>query len=233
MIEVIPAHRRFSEDLGWLKTHWLFSFSHYYDPENLSFGALRVFNDDVVAPGSGFPDHPHANFEIVTIVLKGAIAHTDSMGNKAEVRAGEIQRMTAGRGVVHSEWNRGKEPVHLYQLWFLPVGESLKPGYAQTKALPAKPGGQLTLLVSGLGKKAPLEMNASADIYAGFLKKGVRLAFPLGADKGLFVYLGDGSLAIGDQRLSSGDQARVRGEPEVTLESKGESHALFIHTKLF
>ena len=120
MIKVIPAKERFSDDLGWLKTHWLFSFSNYYDSDNLQFGALRVFNDDVVMPGGGFPNHSHANFEIVTIVLEGEISHEDSMGNKTVVHVGEVQRMSAGSGVVHSEINKGEIPVHLYQLWFVP-----------------------------------------------------------------------------------------------------------------
>ncbi|OQW95695.1 MAG: hypothetical protein BWK77_07025 [Verrucomicrobia bacterium A1] len=117
MTQVIRAAQRHFSDFGWLKTFWLFSFSDYYDPENVQFGTLRVFNDDVVAPGTGFPAHPHQEMEIITVVLEGEMTHEDSMGNQAVIRAGDVQRMSAGTGLTHSEFNLADKPVHFYQVW--------------------------------------------------------------------------------------------------------------------
>lgn len=129
MIKIIPKGKRHFSDFGWLKTYWLFSFSDYFDPDNTRFGALRVFNDDIVAPGTGFPTHPHREMEIITIVLEGEITHKDSMGNKMVIRAGDVQRMSAGTGIIHSEFNLGDEPVHFYQIWIYPDEAELQPGY--------------------------------------------------------------------------------------------------------
>ena len=117
MIHVIRADDRHFTDFGWLKTYWLFSFSEYYDPVNIQFGALRVFNDDVVAPHTGFGTHPHQEMEIITIVLDGEVTHEDSLGTKAVIRAGDVQRMSAGTGIRHSEFNLGEVPAHFYQIW--------------------------------------------------------------------------------------------------------------------
>ena len=131
MIEIIKADRRHFSDFGWLKTYWLFSFSGYFDPQNIQFGALRVFNDDVVDPGTGFPTHPHEEMEIVTIVLEGEMTHADSMGNKAKIEAGDVQRMSAGAGLAHSEFNLAEKPVHFYQIWMFPDKAGLTPSYDQ------------------------------------------------------------------------------------------------------
>ena len=120
MIEVTKANERHLSNFGWLKTYWLFSFSSYFDPHNIQFGALRVFNDDVVEPGTGFPTHPHEEMEIITIVINGEMTHEDSMGNKTIIRAGDVQRMSAGTGLTHSEFNLADEPVHFYQIWIYP-----------------------------------------------------------------------------------------------------------------
>jgi len=129
MIHVIRADERHFTDFGWLKTYWLFSFSEYYDPTNIQFGALRVFNDDVVAPHTGFGTHPHEEMEIITIVLDGEVTHEDSLGTKAVMRAGDVQRMSAGTGIQHSEFNLGEAPVHFYQFWLYPDICGLAPSY--------------------------------------------------------------------------------------------------------
>jgi redox-sensitive bicupin YhaK (pirin superfamily) len=131
MIHVVREHQRYFSDFGWLKTYWLFSFSRYYDPANIQFGALRVFNDDVVEPGTGFPTHPHEEMEIITIPLNGELTHEDSMGNKTVIRGGEVQRMSAGTGLTHSEFNLGNEPCHFYQIWIYPDVKGLEPTYDQ------------------------------------------------------------------------------------------------------
>src|SRR5210317_1860784 len=133
MIEIIKADERHFSDFGWLKTYWLFSFSNYFDPHNIQFGALRVFNDDVVEPGTGFPTHPHEEMEIVTVVLDGEITHEDSMGNKSVIRKGDVQRMSAGTGLTHSEFNLADKPVHFYQIWILPDQRGLSPSYDQKR----------------------------------------------------------------------------------------------------
>jgi len=120
MINIVHASQRHFSDFGWLKTYWLFSFSDYFDPENIQFGALRVFNDDIVAPGTGFPTHPHREMEIITVVLSGAVTHADSMGNKAVIKAGDVQRMSAGTGLTHSEFNLENEPVHFFPSMDIP-----------------------------------------------------------------------------------------------------------------
>ncbi len=117
MIDIIKADQRHFSDFGWLQTYWLFSFSSYFDPQNIRFGSLRVFNDDVVNPGTGFPTHPHEEMEIITIVLEGEMTHQDSMGNKTVIKAGDVQRMSAGTGLTHSEYNLAEKPVHFYQIW--------------------------------------------------------------------------------------------------------------------
>jgi quercetin 2,3-dioxygenase len=131
MIERIAAAHRHFRDFGWLKTHWLFSFDDYNDPENINFSSLRVFNDDIIAPHSGFPLHGHKEMEIITVMLSGELTHEDSLGNRATIRAGDIQRMTAGRGIRHSEFNHGDIPVHLYQLWIEPRERGLRPSFQE------------------------------------------------------------------------------------------------------
>ena len=126
MIKTIRADERHFSDYGWLKTYWLFSFDTYHDPANLNHGALRVFNDDVVKPGTGFPTHSHREMEIITTVLSGEVTHEDSLGNRAVIRPGDVQRMTAGTGIAHSEYNRGSGPVHFYQIWIFPDERGLK-----------------------------------------------------------------------------------------------------------
>ena len=136
MLEIIKSGQRHFSDFGWLKTFWLFSFASYFDPKNLQFGPLRVFNDDVVEPGTGFPTHPHNEMEIITVVLEGEMTHEDSMGNKAVIKVGDVQRMSAGTGLTHSEFNLAETPVHFYQIWILPDTPGLKPSYDQRNFQP-------------------------------------------------------------------------------------------------
>ena len=131
LVNIVPSAKRHTQDQGWLRTSWLFSFDDYFDPDNMGFGELRVFNDDVVAPGKGFPAHRHSEMEIVTLVLDGALTHRDSAGNEGMLKADDAQAMSAGTGVLHSEMNQGKRPVHLYQMWFLPDRNEVRPSYAQ------------------------------------------------------------------------------------------------------
>lgn len=224
MKQKIPAAERHYKDYGSLKTYWLFSFSDYHDPSNMSFGTLRVFNDDVIMPGSGFPDHPHDTMEIVTIVLEGVLTHTDSMGNAATICAGEVQRMSAGEGIVHSEFNKHDGPVHLYQLWFLP-NQKTESGYEQ-KRIDAS-GAALTTLASSK-ESAGIMLRADATISELNLKAGESFSLSLTNGQGCFVYVTDGALSIDGENFAQGDQARIVGDEVLVFVSESTVKALIV-----
>ena len=165
MIDIINAAERHFSDFGWLKTYWLFSFSNYYDPQNIQFGALRVFNDDVVEPGTGFPTHPHEEMEIITIVLEGEMTHQDSMGNKAVIKAGDVQRMSAGTGLTHSEFNLADKPVHFYQIWIFPDKAGLNPTYDQNSYEASDWKNRLLPVASGQDIQGAVTFHTDATIY--------------------------------------------------------------------
>lgn len=148
MIEKRVSADRHFNDIGWLQTYWLFSFGDYHDPQNMGHGSLRVFNDDVVQPGQGFGEHPHAEMEIISMVLEGEMTHRDAMGNEVLVRADEVQRMTAGTGLRHSGWNHGRQPVHFLPIWIKPARSGLDPSYDQQSFTSAQWQNQLTMLAS-------------------------------------------------------------------------------------
>ena len=227
MIQIIHAEKRHFADHGWLKTHYLFSFADYYDSQNLQFGAIRVFNDDVVAGGAGFPPPQHAEMEIVTIVLDGEITHQDSTGTKETVKAGEVQAMTAGTGVVHSEYNLGGEPLHLYQIWIRPSKAGLAPSYGQVKFAPSDWKNKFLAVASGQGKKGAAKINADATIYRCALDKGKKLAHDSGGRRAL-IYLTDGALEINGAKLGQNGQARIEGEASVEITAEKNSHFILI-----
>ena len=190
MIKVIPAKDRHFNDFGWLKTYWLFSFDTYHDPQNMNFGSLRVFNDDVVDPQGGFPPHAHAEMEIITIVLSGAVAHSDSMGNKTVIRAGDVQRMTAGTGVRHSEFNFETEPLHLYQIWIMPDKRGLAPSYEQKTIRIADLKNQLRAVASiDPSHQDVVSLNTDATIYLSDMDKGHEHRFENAANRRLFFHV--------------------------------------------
>lgn len=209
MAQIIRAAQRHFSDLGWLKTFWLFSFSDYYDPENVQFGALRVFNDDVVEPGTGFPTHPHNEMEIVTIVLEGEMTHEDSMGNQAVIRSGDVQRMSAGTGLTHSEFNRAEKPVHFYQIWIPPNRRGLTPSYDQKTFPPDSFRNTLLPVASGQGLPNAVAFHADATIYRSRLDAGQGVDLKADASRRVFVYVADGKSDVNGQRLRRGDQARI------------------------
>ena len=178
MINIIPADRRHFSDFGWLQTYWLFSFADYYDPGNIQYGALRVFNDDIVQPGMGFPTHPHYEMEIITIVLDGEITHQDSMGNRAVISAGEVQRMSAGTGLTHSEFNLAQTPVHFYQIWLFPDMRGLKPSYSQKRYPPSAWKNTLFPVASGQGAGDVVTFHTNATIYRSQLDAGKAVSLP-------------------------------------------------------
>jgi hypothetical protein len=228
MIIKITAEKRHFNDFGWLKTYWLFSFSNYHDEKNMEFGSLRVFNDDIVMPNTGFPNHPHDKMEIVTIVLSGKLTHKDSMGNEETISSGEVQRMSAGEGVVHSEYNKHKEPVHLYQLWFYPNQTTIK-GYEQKKIVTGS--NKLTLLVSQNDKKGVL-LRSDATIWQLNLNAGEKSEHELDKNKGLFIYITNGIIFINGNEYKDGDQARITGREMILLSAKNKMSAILVEVDI-
>jgi quercetin 2,3-dioxygenase len=228
MIEIIRAHQRHFSDFKWLKTYWLFSFSSYFDPHNIQFGALRVFNDDVVAPGTGFPTHPHEEMEIITIVLDGVMTHQDSMGNKAVIKAGDVQRMSAGTGLTHSEFNLAETPVHFYQIWIFPDIPGLKPSYDQRTYQPSAWKNRLFPLASGQKIPDTVTFHTDGTIYRADLDAGNTLSFDKFQGRRLFLYLTRGSLDVNDQVLQEKDQARADIEIPLVLHARQDSELILI-----
>ncbi|HEY3296661.1 MAG TPA: pirin family protein [bacterium] len=227
MIQHIPATSRHYQDFGWLKTYWLFSFDTYHDPSNLRWGVLRVFNDDRVDAGQGFGMHPHREMEIVTVVHSGELSHEDSTGGKGVIRAGEVQHMSAGTGIIHSEFNHGKEPVSLYQIWVLPNERGVQPGYEQ-KMVGAPQPNSLLALASGEGVSGALTMHADATIYQGNLKEGRKLDYDTDPARRVFIYVTTGNLSVNTVSFLKGDQARVKSESKLTLEGVADTDFMLI-----
>ena len=228
MIKIIKADERHFSNFGWLRTYWLFSFSDYYDPENIQFGALRVFNDDVVEPGTGFPTHPHQEMEIVTIVLEGEITHRDSMGNKAIIQAGDVQRMSAGTGLTHSEFNLVDKPVHFYQIWIYPNVRELKPTYDQKHFSPSSWKNRLVPVASGQGLPDVVTFHTNATIYRADLDKGQQVEFKTEDSRRIFVYITEGDLSINNEDMRRGEQARIDLERKLILKASRDTRLILI-----
>lgn len=219
MIKVVRSEERYHADMGWLSTYWHFSFDTYYDPANTNWGALRVFNDDVVRPGQGFGMHPHRDMEIVTYVLEGELEHRDNQGNTGVIRPGEVQVMSAGAGIVHSEYNHSKDrPVHLLQLWILPRTKGLKPRWEQRPFRSADRSGVLLPVVSAGGIPGTLAIDQEATIYISALRSGQEVVHGNRGRKAYLFVIG-GSLTVNGTLLGPGDQARIADEPELTLKA--------------
>ena len=228
MIKIIKAKDRHFSDFGWLKTYWLFSFSDYYDPHNLQLGALRVFNDDVVEPGKGFPTHPHEEMEIVTVVLAGAMTHADSMGNKTSIKTGDVQRMSAGTGLTHSEYNLAAQPVHFYQIWILSDQPGLRPSYDQKTFAPQDWKNCLCPVASGQGLPGAVTLHTNATIYRGALDAGWEVRHNNAPGRRTFVYLASGALTIHGQTLAANDQARIDLDGPLVLTAQQATELILI-----
>jgi redox-sensitive bicupin YhaK (pirin superfamily) len=216
------ALRRGSErghfDHGWLKTWHTFSFADYQDPRHQQFRALRVMNEDWVAPGQGFGMHPHRDMEIVTCVLEGALKHVDSMGNGATLRPGEFQRMTAGTGILHSEFNPSEtESVHLYQIWLFPSAKGLKPSYEQKAFAAAERMGKFRVVASPTAREGSLLIHQDAAIHLATLEPGQALRQPIQPGRHAWLQVLRGDIRIGAAALAAGDGAAYSEEPEVSL----------------
>jgi redox-sensitive bicupin YhaK (pirin superfamily) len=220
MMRIRPAAERGHADHGWLKTSYSFSFNTYHDPAHMGFRSLRVINEDVVMPGQGFGMHGHRDMEIVTYVIRGALEHRDSLGNGGILRAGELQRMTAGTGIRHSEFNpSADEPVHLYQIWLFPERAGLVPSYEQKAFEPRGEAGALRLVASPDGQDGSLTIHQDAQVFLGSLEPGQVLVHALKPARHGWIQVVRGSLRLGGQVLDTSDGAAVSDEPSLRIEA--------------
>jgi len=227
MIRLRKAEDRGHADHGWLDTWHTFSFADYHDPEHMGFRALRVINDDVVAPGRGFGTHPHRDMEIVTYVLEGALAHKDSMGNASTIVPGEVQRMSAGTGVLHSEFNHSKtDRVHLLQIWLLPDRVGIEPSYEQTFFPDEEKLGRLRLVASPDGADGSVTIHQDARLYATLLEPGQEVAHDLAPGRHAWVHVARGRASLNGHALAAGDGAAVSAEERLVLRGEGRAEVL-------
>ena len=227
MIRVRKASERGHFDRGWLDTYHTFSFSRYYDPRHMGFRALRVINEDRVQPGRGFGTHGHEDMEIVTYVLSGALAHKDSLGTGSAVRPGELQRMTAGTGITHSEFNPSQtEPVHLYQIWLLPEREGLDPSYEQKAFSEEERHNRLRLVASPDGGDGSLTIRQDARLYLATLDEGHEVSKDIPSDRHAWLQVLRGSVSLNGQAISAGDGAAVSEESALAIRAESPSEVL-------
>jgi redox-sensitive bicupin YhaK (pirin superfamily) len=227
MITVRRAEDRGHADHGWLDTNHTFSFASYFDPRHMGFRSLRVINDDTVAPGRGFGTHGHRDMEIISYVLEGALEHRDSMGTGSVIRPGDVQRMSAGTGVHHSEFNASKtEPVHFLQIWILPDEEGIEPGYEEKTFGDDAKRNQLRLIASPDGRDGSVTIHADANVYATVLDPGREVSLDVGPDRHVWVHVARGYAVVNGERLGAGDGAAASGEGAITLVGEDEAEVL-------
>lgn len=227
MLKIRKSRERGHFDHGWLDTHHTFSFAGYRDPEHMGYRSLRVINEDTVAPGMGFGMHGHADMEIVTCVLRGALQHKDSLGNGSILVPGEMQRMTAGTGIEHSEFNPSeKEPVHLYQIWLRPATRGLTPSYEQKAFSPASRLNALCLVASPDAEGNSMRINQDAYVYLATLDKEIALSHPLKAGRGAWLQVLSGNLTADGKHLTTGDGAAVDEVRKLELKAIDRSEIL-------
>lgn len=221
MMQFRPAAERGQFDFGWLKTAHSFSFGDYRDPRHMGFRSLRVINEDHVAPGGGFPPHPHADMEIVTYIVDGALEHKDSLGTGAVIRPGEAQRMSAGTGIRHSEFNASTtEPVHLLQIWLLPGQRGIAPGYEQKTLAPVPEGtSRIDPVALPEGGEAAVKIHTDARIFRAVLAPGGTLTLPLAAGRHLWAQAVKGMASVAGQAMAAGDGLAVSGAERIELTS--------------
>lgn len=240
MLQFIPSESRFAADHGWLHSRFSFSFAEYQDPANTRFGMMRVFNDDIVQPGSGFGMHPHADMEIVTYVIDGKLEHKDSLGNKGVIESGEVQRMTAGSGIYHSEYNPSADtPVRLLQMWVYPKHKDLTPSWEQKRFTREEQRGKLLPVISGGGAEGALHIHQDASFYLTTLQAGETVRHTPDGNRRLllFVIKGTASAAVADtslegggltQPLKEGDALRLTNASELAVGTDAAAELLLV-----
>ena len=227
MIELIPSQTRGEANHGWLKAKHTFSFAEYHNPKRVRFGPLRVINEDRIAPGQGFGTHPHKDMEIVTYPITGAIEHKDSMGNGTVVAAGEVQRMTAGTGIQHSEFNHSKnDELHLLQIWMFPEQKDLEPGYEQKLFSSEEKLNQLRLIASRDGRDGSVTVHQRADLYASILEVGAEVDLEIADSNKVFVQVVQGDISVNGQKAAAGDGIQITDQDRLII--NGQSEAEFL-----
>lgn len=224
MIDTVKGESRGKTTTDWLDSFHSFSFAEYYDPENINFGPLRVLNHDYVAPSSGFPTHPHNNMEIITYVLKGTLTHSDSMGTKKTIVKNEVQMMTAGTGIYHSEYNySADEPVELLQIWIVPEKRNLNPTYSQKLIPEGAADNKLYKIVSHKDGDGLLKINQEAEVYLSRLTQTREIEHPVGKSRGVYIYLIEGEINVNDNTLKNGDAVKILLEESVKIRANEDS----------
>ncbi len=211
MINIRLGQERGSTELGWLESHHTFSFGNYYDPNHLNFASLRVINEDIIQPGQGFNTHSHQDMEIITYVLRGALEHQDSLGNGSTIRPGDIQRMTAGTGIQHSEYNASlSDPVHLLQIWIVPAKNGLEPGYEQNHFPSLEQFNQLHLVGSCQGQQGSVTIHQDVNLYASKLRENATVTHTLQKHRVAWLHITQGSIQLNrEYHLTAGDAAAI------------------------
>jgi len=227
MISLRPADERGHAQHGWLDSHHSFSFADYYDPAHMGFGPLRVINEDRVKPGQGFGTHGHRDMEIISYVLDGELAHRDSMGNGSTIVPGDVQRMSAGRGITHSEFNPSRErPVHFLQIWIEPDVRGIAPSYEQKNFDVAAKRGRLRLIASPDGQDGSVAIHRDARIYAGLFDGAESAEHPIARGRAEYVHVARGTVMVNGHALRAGDALRIIDEPSVTIGSGKDAEIL-------
>ncbi|HXA78007.1 MAG TPA: pirin family protein [Candidatus Acidoferrales bacterium] len=224
MIEIRPSEDRGHNKISWLESRFTFSFDQYYDPDHTQFRSLRVMNEDVVAPGGGFPTHPHRDMEILTWILEGTLEHRDNTGGSGVIRPGELQHMSAGRGVMHSEFNPSqKESVHLLQIWLLPERKGLDPSYEQLAFPDAELRGKFHRVA---GPEAPVTIRQDANLYIARLDKGADAKHSIASGRHAWLQVARGAVTLNGTALKAGDGAAISDESEIRVEASELSEVL-------
>jgi len=232
MIAIRKSEDRGHADHGWLDTRFTFSFADYFDPQHVQFRTLRVMNDDRIEGGAGFPTHPHRDMEIVTYVLEGALAHKDSMGNGSVIRPGDVQYMSAGTGVAHSEFNAlHTETTHLYQIWMFPDRKNYQPTYDQKHFSESDKRGQLRLVVSPDGREGSVKIRQDNELYATVLAPGETVKHELKPERHAYVQVARGSITLNGRTLESGDGAAISEEKSLELTGVENAEVLLFDLK--
>ena len=217
MIRIRPSEARGHANHGWLDTYHTFSFANYYDPKHMGFRDLRVINEDWISAGKGFGAHPHNDMEIITYIVDGELSHRDSTGREATIRKDDVQRMSAGTGVVHSEYNNSKAPVHFLQIWMMPEADDLPASYEDRTFSRAEKQNRLRLIASQNGREGSTRINQDASVYASLLESGKTLDLDLKPERHAWVQLVKGELEVNGTRLKMGDGAAISNETKLTL----------------
>lgn len=229
MITIRPSSDRGLANFGWLDSRHTFSFGNYYDPAHMGFGTLRVINEDKVTPGQGFSTHGHRDMEIISYVLKGELAHKDNIGNGSVIRPGDVQRMSAGTGILHSEYNASDtDPVHFLQIWVLPESKGIDPSYEQTYFAPADKQGQLRLVGSRDGREGSVTIHQDLNLYATMLTAQQAVTHALEAGRGVWVHVAKGAVNLNGHDLTAGDGAAVTDETSLTLVGIGDESEVLL-----